>query len=127
MSRSSSAVAVAPMEREEVRRAGELPVLELGLRDSGAEVDIPERRRFLLVRLAPREHTLLEFMLRHGGDLVSRRDLLREVFGYDFEPGTNLVEVHISHLRRKIAGSGVEIETVRGFGYRLRIGDDSDG
>jgi DNA-binding response OmpR family regulator len=79
-----------------------------------------------LVRLSPREHTLLEFMLRRGGDLVSRRDLLREVFGYDFEPGTNLVEVHISHLRRKIAGSGVEIETVRGFGYRLRIGDDSD-
>jgi DNA-binding response OmpR family regulator len=76
-----------------------------------------------LVRLSPREHALLEFMLRRRSDLITRRDLLREVFGYEFEPGTNLVEVHISHLRRKIAGSGVEIETVRGFGYRLRIGE----
>ncbi len=72
------------------------------------------------VQLSPSEHALLQFLLLRAGNVVGRRDLLREVFGYEFEPGTNLVEVHVSHLRRKISGAGVEIETVRGFGYRLR-------
>jgi DNA-binding response OmpR family regulator len=70
--------------------------------------------------LSPREHALLEFLLRRAGETVSRRDLLAGVFGYEFDPGTNLVDVHVSHLRRKIADGGVTIEAVRGFGYRLR-------
>lgn len=72
------------------------------------------------VRLSPREHGLLEYLLRHADETVARRDLLSEVFGYDFDPGTNLIDVHVSHLRRKLAGAGILIETVRGFGYRLR-------
>jgi two-component system OmpR family response regulator len=48
------------------------------------------------------------------------------VFGYDFDPGTNLVDVHMAHLRRKIAASGVSIETVRGFGYRLTSGAQNE-
>lgn len=75
------------------------------------------------VRLSPREHALLEFLLRRRGETVGRRDLLREVFGYEFDPGTNLVDVHVSHLRKKLVGGGVEIETMRGFGYRLRARD----
>lgn len=75
------------------------------------------------VRLSPREHALLEFLLRRPGETVARRDLLRGVFGYEFDPGTNLVDVHVSHLRKKLAGGEVELETVRGFGYRLRARD----
>ncbi len=76
------------------------------------------------VVLSPRERAVLEYLVRRRGDVVTRPELLREVFGYDFDPGTNLVDVHIAHLRRKIGGSGVTIETVRGFGYRLRAGTD---
>lgn len=49
-----------------------------------------------LVRLSPREHALLEFLLRRRGETVARRELLREVFGYEFDPGTNLVDVHVT-------------------------------
>jgi DNA-binding response OmpR family regulator len=78
-------------------------------------------------QLSPREHSLLEFLMRRPGETVARRELLQGVFGYEFDPGTNLVDVHVSHLRRKIAGGGVEIETVRGFGYRLRPLRAGDG
>ena len=71
------------------------------------------------VRLSPRERALLEYLLRRRGELISRKDILGAVFGYDFDPGTNLVDVHMAHLRRKISDGGVTIETVRGFGYRL--------
>jgi DNA-binding response OmpR family regulator len=72
------------------------------------------------VKLSPRERALLEYLLRRRCEVVSRKDLLSAVFGYDFDPGTNLVDVHVAHLRRKIAGGRVAIETVRGFGYRLQ-------
>ena len=72
------------------------------------------------VRLSPREYALLQVLLSRHGQTVTRKDLLSEVFGYEFDPGTNVIDVHVSHLRSKISGSGVEIETVRGFGYRLR-------
>lgn len=72
------------------------------------------------VTLSPRERALLELLISRVGEVVSRREILREGFGYDFEPGTNIVEVHIGHVRRKLAGARLEIETVRGFGYRAR-------
>ncbi len=78
-------------------------------------------------QLSPREHSLLAFLMRRPGETVARRELLQGVFGYEFDPGTNLVDVHVSHLRRKITGGGVEIETVRGFGYRLRALRAGDG
>jgi DNA-binding response OmpR family regulator len=78
-------------------------------------------------QLSPREHALLEFLMRRPGETITRRELLHGVFGYEFDPGTNLVDVHVSHLRRKITGGGVEIETVRGFGYRLRPVRAGDG
>ncbi len=71
------------------------------------------------VHLSPREHSLLEYMLRRRGELLTRAEILTDVFGYDFDPKTNLVDVHVAHLRRKLSSSGVAIETVRGFGFRL--------
>ncbi|HYN65792.1 MAG TPA: response regulator transcription factor [Ornithinibacter sp.] len=68
--------------------------------------------------LSAREFLLLEAFLRHPGQVLSREQLLSHVWGYDFDPGSNVVDVYVRYLRRKI---GVEaIETVRGMGYRLR-------
>jgi len=72
------------------------------------------------VTLSPRERGLLELFLRRRGEALSRAEILREVFGYGFDPGTNLVDVHVANLRRKLGGAAVRIETVRGTGYRLR-------
>jgi DNA-binding response OmpR family regulator len=71
------------------------------------------------VALSPRERALLEMLVRRRGEVLARKDILREVFGYDFDPGTNVVDVHVAHLRRKLRGAAVAIETVRGFGYKL--------
>jgi DNA-binding response OmpR family regulator len=76
-----------------------------------------------VVVLTPRERGLLEVLVRRGGDTCTRREILRDVFGYDFEPGTNLVEVHVAHLRRKLGDMRARIETVRGAGYRLAMID----
>jgi DNA-binding response OmpR family regulator len=82
------------------------------------------------VALSPRERALCELFVRRRGEAIERREILREVFGYDFDPGTNVVDVHVAHLRRKIAGSRVVLEAVRGVGYRLRVAtaaEPSDG
>jgi DNA-binding response OmpR family regulator len=71
------------------------------------------------INLSPREYALLTLLLRRRGDVVSREEILREAFGYDFNPGTNLLDVHIAHLRRKLQDAPVHIETVRGTGFRL--------
>ncbi|MEJ7602685.1 MAG: response regulator transcription factor [Kofleriaceae bacterium] len=72
------------------------------------------------LQLSPRQRALLELLVNRLGEVVPRRDILRDAFGYDFDPGTNIVEVHVGHVRRKLAGSRLEIETVRGYGYRAR-------
>jgi DNA-binding response OmpR family regulator len=69
------------------------------------------------VELAPREFALLETFLRNPGQVLSREQLLSRVWGYDFDPQSNLVDVYVGYLRRKL-GDGY-IETVRGAGYRL--------
>jgi DNA-binding response OmpR family regulator len=69
------------------------------------------------VELTQREFTLLETFLRHRGQVLSREQLISQVWGMDFDPGTNLVDVYVGYLRRKL-GEGA-IETVRGAGYRL--------
>jgi DNA-binding response OmpR family regulator len=70
------------------------------------------------VELTAREFTLIEMFLRHGGQVLSREQLLSHVWGYDFDPGSNVVDVYVRYLRKKL-GDDV-IETVRGMGYRLR-------
>ncbi len=78
------------------------------------------------VALSPREHALLGFLLRRKGEVLTRTEILLQVFGYGFEPGTNLVNVHIANLRRKLGKRAVCIETVRHFGYRLRASEPTD-
>ena len=68
--------------------------------------------------LSSREFLLLESFLRHPGQVLSREQLLSQVWGYDFDPGSNVVDVYVRYLRRKIGAAA--IETVRGMGYRLR-------
>jgi len=71
------------------------------------------------VTLTAREFTLLETFLRHAGQMLSREQLLSHVWGYDYDPGSNVVDVYIGYLRRKLGEDS--IETVRGMGYRLRV------
>ena len=73
------------------------------------------------VELTPREFALLEFLLRHRGEVVSKRVILDHVWDYDFEGDPNIVEVYVRHLRNKLDrpfGRGA-IHTIRGAGYRL--------
>jgi two-component system, OmpR family, response regulator len=71
--------------------------------------------------LSPREYALLNCLLRRPGEVVTRAEILREAFGYDFDPGTNVIDVHLTHLRKKLLGFPVAIETVRGAGIRLTV------
>ena len=73
------------------------------------------------VKLLQTEFRLLEFLARHAGRTVTRRMLFEQVWGYRFDPGTNLVNVHVGRLRRKLedAGAGSVIATIVGEGYRL--------
>ena len=73
------------------------------------------------IDLQPREFQLLEFMMRHAGQSVTRTMLLEKVWHYHFDPQTNVIDVHISRLRSKI-DKGFDramLQTVRGAGYRL--------
>jgi two-component system response regulator QseB len=69
------------------------------------------------VDLTAREFTMLEVLIRHAGQVLSREQLLSHVWGYDYDPGSNVVDVYIGYLRRKLGSNS--IETVRGMGYRL--------
>ena len=69
------------------------------------------------IELSAREFALLELFLRHPDQVLSREQLLARVWGYDFDPGSNVVEVYVGYLRRKLGPD--HITTVRGMGYRL--------
>ena len=95
---------------------------EGALKAGSLTVDLAAHRAFLEGReipLSARELSLLATFLRHPGQVLSRSQLLRLVWDLDFDPGSNVVEVYVSALRRKL-GQGF-IETVRGLGYRFRI------
>ncbi len=79
-------------------------------------------RRDRLIRLTPREFSLLECLIRASGKVVSRTQILEQVWGYSKHPLTNVVEVYIRQLRRKVDQGAPEplIQTVRGFGYKIR-------
>jgi DNA-binding response OmpR family regulator len=78
------------------------------------------------ITLSPREHALLQHLVRHGGQVASRSEIMFHVFRQNFDPGTNVIDVHIAHLRRKLEGTDVHVETVRGHGYRLRVSSAAD-
>jgi two-component system response regulator QseB len=69
------------------------------------------------VELSSREFALAEAFFRHPGQVLAREQLLSMVWGYDFEPGSNVVDVYVGYLRKKLGGNA--IETIRGMGYRL--------
>lgn len=71
-----------------------------------------------IIELTAREFTLVETFLHHPGQVMSRQQLLDHVWGYDYDPGSNVVDVYVRHLRQKLGDN--RIETVRGMGYRLR-------
>jgi DNA-binding response OmpR family regulator len=73
------------------------------------------------VSLSPREYALLGTLVRRRGEVVTRAEILREAFGYEFDPGTNVIDVHLTHLRKKLTGFPITIETVRGAGIRLTV------
>jgi DNA-binding response OmpR family regulator len=94
------------------------------LRAAGIEADLLSRevhRNGSVIRLSAKEFELLSYFLRHPNQVLSREQLLSGVWGYDFEPSTNVVEVYVGYLRRKlgVAGGTVPIDTVRSVGYRL--------
>lgn len=70
--------------------------------------------------LSAREFALAETLMEHPGQVLSREQLLSHVWGYDFDPGSNVVDVYVGYLRRKLGND--TIETVRGMGYRLVAG-----
>jgi two-component system OmpR family response regulator len=88
----------------------EMDLIGRGVRRAGQEID-----------LQPREFQLLEFLMRHAGQSITRTMLLEKVWEYHFDPQTNVIDVHISRLRSKI-DKGFDkamLQTVRGAGYRL--------
>ena len=98
-----------PIEDEHLLRAGRV-ALDLARRQA--------RIGELVTDLSDREFRLLHHMLLHAGEVVSRERLLAEVWGYGFDPGSNVVDVCVRRLRQKL-GPEAPIETVRNAGYRL--------
>ena len=90
------------------------------LRAGGVSLDLRTRRADVdgrSVELTAREFALAETFMRHAGQVLSREQLLSHVWGYDFDPGSNVVEVYVRYLRRKMGND--RIKTVRGMGYRF--------
>ena len=91
-----------------VLRAGDLT---LDLRTRRASVDGRH------VDLSAREFTMLEVFMRHAGQVLSREQLLSHVWGYDYDPGSNVVDVYVGYLRKKLGRD--RIQTMRGMGYLI--------
>ncbi|MEA9977126.1 response regulator transcription factor [Pseudomonas sp. 10B1] len=87
------------------------------------QVDLIEQSATLngdAITLLPTEFKLLRYLMRNAGQLVTRTMLFQEVWGYHFDPGTNIIDVHIGRLRKKIEGATAPaIQTIRGSGYVL--------
>jgi DNA-binding response OmpR family regulator len=100
----------------DANRAGETVLSVPGL-----QLDLHSRRAIVgdtHVELSAREFALAEELMRNPDRVLSREQLLSRVWGYDFDPGSNVVDVYVGYLRAKLGGE--HIETVRGMGYRLR-------
>ncbi|MEU3300586.1 response regulator transcription factor [Streptomyces sp. NPDC006678] len=105
--------------RLRLRTAARAPEVTM-LRSGDIGLDLRTRRARSAGRtvdLTAREFVLLELFLRHPGQVLSREQILSHVWGYDFDPGSNIVDVYVRALRKKL---GAEcLETVRGMGYRM--------
>ena len=99
------------------------------LQAADIEVNLHTRdvvRHGVNVHLTAREFELLVYLMRHPNQVLSREQILNAVWGYDFDPGTNVLSVYINYLRKKLTvnGSAPPIETVRSAGFRLVSRDD---
>jgi two-component system OmpR family response regulator len=108
-----------------VRRRDPRAAEQTELKTEDLKLDLVGRKAYRgkrEIELHPREFAILEYMMRNAGRPVTRTMLLSHVWGYQFEPQANVVDVHISRLRKKIDGPGDKplIETLRGEGYRIR-------
>lgn len=110
---------------EALVRRNNAPAVETKLQVGDLEMDLLSRRverDGKTIELQPREFRLLEYLLRHAGQTVTRTMLLEGVWDYHFDPQTNVIDVHISRLRQKV-DKGFDkqlLHTVRGAGYMLR-------
>jgi two-component system OmpR family response regulator len=106
-----------------LRRRGS-PPREMSLAIADLELDLISRlahRAGAEIRLMPTEFKLLEYMMRNSGQILTRTMIFEAIWGYHFDPGTNLIDVHLGRLRRKIDRPGLAplIHTIRGSGYAL--------
>jgi two-component system OmpR family response regulator len=106
-----------------IRRAA-APAAALVLRHADLELDLMAhvaKRGGRDLRLFPKELKLLEMFMRNSGQVLTRAMIFETVWGYSFDPGTNLIDVHIRALRKKLEGPGLPplLHTERGAGYRL--------
>ena len=104
-----------PAREETIYQVGDLELDRLSRRVT---------RAGQVLDLQPREFRLLEYMMRHAGQVVTRTMLLEHVWDYHFDPQTNVIDVHVSRLRGKI-DKGFDrplLQTVRGAGYVIRDG-----
>jgi len=97
---------------------------ELSLAVADLELDLiarTARRGAQEIRLMPTEYKLLEFMMRNPGQILTRTMIFEAIWGYHFDPGTNLIDVHLGRLRRKVDRPGLAplIHTIRGSGYAI--------
>lgn len=106
--------------RVRLRESGQIAAGETVLRHGDLALDMRTRRMTVgesAVDLSAREFALAEQFLQHPDQVLSREQLLSRVWGFDFDPGSNVVDVYVRYLRGKIGAD--RIETVRGMGYRL--------
>jgi len=113
---------LAARVRAQLRAATQTPTTAISAGD--IEVDLLSRevrRAGEQVRLSSTEFELLVYLLNNRGRVLSREQILRAVWGYEHDPGTNVVDVYIGYLRRKLrrGGRNTPIVTVRSVGYRL--------
>nr|WP_314480193.1 response regulator transcription factor [uncultured Pseudomonas sp.] len=109
---------------EVLLRRNSVPVTQTRLQVADLELDLithEARRGEHTLNLLPTEYKLLEYLMRHSGQVITRMMIFEEVWGYHFDPGTNLIDVHIGRLRKKIdlPGQSPLIRTVRGSGYAI--------
>jgi DNA-binding response OmpR family regulator len=108
--------------RAQLRAASHAPRTTLSAGDIEVNLITREvRRGGELVRLSTTEFELLSYLMHNRGHVLSREQILRAVWGYEYDPGTNVVDVYIGYLRRKLRahGTNAPIVTVRSVGYRL--------
>lgn len=112
--------------RAQLRVAAQVP--QTSLAGGGVEVNLltrEVRRDGRPVRLSTTEFELLVYLMRNRGNVLTREQILRAVWGYEYDPGTNVVDVYVGYLRRKLGGreGDAPISTIRSVGYRFDAGD----